>query len=84
MSKGVAALPSQVLFLAKMQRVALDLLHRDLIGTVVLVAGQAGHRLHIGFLRVLAHIPDPHFVPLAQSPHEHDTIRLQDNGQGTT
>jgi len=83
-ANGVAALPSQVPFLAEMEQVVLDLLHGELIGTAVVVTGQAGHRLQVGFLRVLGQIADPQVVVHFLSERAHGVLLRSIDGKRLT
>ena len=62
MTSGVTGLPTQPPLLMEPDQVALNVLGRELIGTALIVAGQAGNRLQIGFLSVFGQTADGEIV----------------------
>jgi len=64
-----------VSFLAEVEQIVLDLLHREVIGTAAVIADQAGDCLQIGFLGILGQITYPQVV------RDLEKINLQDYGK---
>jgi hypothetical protein len=85
MANGVAARPGQMPLLAEVEQVVLDLLHTELIGAAVVILGQAGDRLQVGFLGVLGQIAHHQVVEHFASQRCHGAVlRWVDQGYLTS